>query len=78
MKVLAKRFHWNCHTAGFCSQIQKLESLYKTLLFTLGLKGFSASYLLIVFFNPLSPKINIQILHTGLHTFLEKLVERIC
>ena len=28
--------------------------------------------------NHLSPKINIQILHTGLHTFLEKLLERIC
>ena len=27
--------------------------------------------------NHLSPKINIQILHTGLHTFLEKLLERI-
>ena len=31
-----------------------------------------------VSFNPLSPKINIQILHTGLHTVLEKLAERIC
>ena len=30
-----------------------------------------------VVFNLLSPKINIQILHTGIHTFLEKLVERI-
>ena len=28
--------------------------------------------------NHLSPKINIQILHTGLHTFLEKLLDRIC
>ena len=31
----------------------------------------------LVVLNPLSPKINIQILHTGLDTFLEKLVKRI-
>ena len=28
--------------------------------------------------NPLSFKINMEILHTGLHTILDKLVERIC
>ena len=29
------------------------------------------------FTNPLNPKVNIQILHTSLHTFLERLLERI-
>ena len=29
-------------------------------------------------YNPLSFKINMEILHTGLHTILDKLVERIC
>ena len=31
----------------------------------------------LLFINPLSPKIQISILHTNLHTFLLRIVERI-
>ena len=38
MKVQVERFHWNGHSIGFCSRTQKLESPYKTPLFTLVVK----------------------------------------
>ena len=39
VKVQVERFHWNGHSIGFCPQTQKLESPYKTPLFTLAVKG---------------------------------------
>lgn len=39
VKVEVERFHWNGHSIGFCPRTQKLETPYKTPLFTLAVKG---------------------------------------
>ena len=43
MTVQAESFHLNGHIIGFCPQIQKLESPYKTSPSTLALKGLTVT-----------------------------------
>ena len=47
MKVQIERFHLNGHTIGFRPQTQKLQLPFKTLLFTLAVKGLKTKELTI-------------------------------